>query len=89
MEYGNFRVQTGKALPSWRPAACARRAPSRGVEFVVIGAYAAATQGWSEPTGDIDITPNRTVRNLQRLAEALREMDAKVLTDDVPEYAPW
>lgn len=52
------------------------------VDFVVIGAYAAVTQGWPEPTGDIDITPDRTVRNLQRLAEALRAMDAEVLTED-------
>ena len=52
------------------------------VDFVVIGAYAAVTQGWSEPTGDIDITPDRDVRNLQRLAAALQAMDASVLTDN-------
>ena len=52
------------------------------VDFVLIGAYAAVTQGWSEPTGDIDITPDRDVRNLQRLAAALQAMDAKVLTED-------
>lgn len=52
------------------------------VDFVVIGAYAAVTQGWPEPTGDIDITPDRDVRNLQRLAAALQAMDARVLTDD-------
>ncbi len=50
------------------------------VDFVVIGAYAAVTQGWPEPTGDIDITPGRDVRNLQRLAVALQALDAKVLT---------
>ncbi|MCP9485174.1 MAG: hypothetical protein MSC30_04900 [Gaiellaceae bacterium MAG52_C11] len=49
---------------------------------MVIGAYAAVTQGWPEPTGDIDITPDREVRNLQRLATALQAMDAKVLTED-------
>lgn len=52
------------------------------VDFVVIGAYAAVTQGWSEPTGDIDITPDRDVRNLRRLATALHAMDARVLTED-------
>ena len=40
------------------------------------------TQGWSEPKGDVDITPDREVRNLQRLAEALQAMDARVLTDE-------
>lgn len=52
------------------------------VDFVVIGAYAAVTQGWSEPTGDIDITPDRDVQNLQRLAAALQAMDARVLAED-------
>jgi hypothetical protein len=55
---------------------------NHGVEFVVIGAYAAVTQGWSEQTSDIDITPDRDVRNLKRLADALLEMDALVLTPD-------
>jgi hypothetical protein len=50
------------------------------VRFVVIGAFAAVAQGWSEPTSDIDVTPDRDVRNLRRLVDALREMDAQVLT---------
>ena len=60
------------------------------VDFVVIGAYAAVTQGWSEPTGDVDITPDRDVRNLQRLAAALHALDARVLTEDgeIDEYWP-
>lgn len=44
------------------------------IDFVVIGAYAAVTQGWSEPTSDIDITPSRDVGNLQRLATGLRDV---------------
>ena len=59
------------------------------VAFVVIGAYAAVTQGWSEPTGDIDITPDHDVRNLRRLAVALREMDAQVLTPEGDIDASW
>ena len=59
------------------------------VKFVVIGAYAAVAQGWSEPTGDIDVTPDRDVQNLKRLAEALREMDAKVLTDEGEVDTSW
>ena len=60
-----------------------------GVQFVVIGAYAAVTQGWPELTTDIDITPSRDVRNLQRLAEALLEMDAKVLTSEGEINESW
>ena len=59
------------------------------VDFVVIGAYAAVTQGWPEPTADIDITPDRDVRNLQRLAAALHAMDARVLTEDGEMDESW
>ncbi len=63
------------------PEAIVATLARHGVKFVVIGAFAAVAQGWSEPTGDIDITPNRDTENLQRLAEALQEMDANVLTE--------
>ena len=36
-------------------------------------------------TADADITPARDVENLQRLALALRELDARVYTKSVPE----
>jgi hypothetical protein len=36
-------------------------------------------------TADADITPARDVENLQRLALALRELDARVYTESVPE----
>ncbi len=51
-----------------------------GVRFVLIDAYAAVVRGWSEPTSDLDITPDAEIRNLARLAEALREIDAVALT---------
>ncbi len=61
------------------PASILATLNHHGVAFVVIGAV---TQGWSEPTSDIDITPDRTVGNLRRLAMALHEMDAQVLTPE-------
>lgn len=76
-------------LQLFDPQAILATLKHHGVEFVVIGAYAAVTQGWSEPTSDIDITPDRDVRNLQRLADALREMDAQVLTAEGDADASW
>lgn len=69
-------------MPSFSPEQMLAVLESHGVDFVLIGAFAAATQGWNEPTGDIDITPDRDLHNIQRLADALKEMEATPLTSD-------
>lgn len=55
------------------------------VHFVLIGALAARLQGFPRLTADADITPARDRDNLHRLAAALRELDARVFTEAVPE----
>jgi hypothetical protein len=55
------------------------------VRYVLIGALAARLQGFPRVTADADITPARDTDNLERLASALRELDAKVFTESVPE----
>jgi hypothetical protein len=52
------------------------------VRFVVIGAIAAIAQGYPLTTQDIDITPARDPDNLERLAAALRELDARLRIPD-------
>lgn len=59
------------------------------VRYVVIGAFAANVQGWPEPTGDVDVTPEREVRNLQCLAAALAEMESVALDDDGEAMPGW
>jgi predicted nucleotidyltransferase len=49
-----------------------------GVEFIVIGAFAAVAQGYPLPTQDVDITPSRDPVNLERLAAALSELRAEL-----------
>ncbi len=56
-----------------------------GVEFVLIGALAARLQGFPRATYDADITPARDSNNLQRLANALRELEARIYTAGIPE----
>jgi hypothetical protein len=56
-----------------------------GVNYVLIGAVAARLQGFPRMTADADITPARDVGNLQRLALALRDLDARVYAESVPE----
>ena len=55
------------------------------VRYVVIGAVAAIAQGSPLPTEDIDVTPARDIANLERLAAALRELDARLRVPDKPE----
>lgn len=58
---------------------------AHGVRYVLIGALAARLQGFPRLTADADITPARDRENLERLAAALRELDARVYTENVPE----
>lgn len=55
------------------------------VNYVLIGALAARLQGFPRLTADADITPARDPDNLERLAKALRELEARVYTESVPE----
>ena len=47
------------------------------VDFVVIGGFALAPHGYVRATKDLDIVPGPEPGNIDRLAYALREMDAK------------
>ena len=53
---------------------------ANAVEFVVVGGLAAVAYGSSLPTEDLDIAPERSRRNLDRLAAALRALNAKIRT---------
>jgi predicted nucleotidyltransferase len=56
-----------------------------GVQFVVVGAVAAIAQGSPLPTEDVDITPARDAVNLERLASALDELEARLRVANKPE----
>lgn len=60
-----------------------------GVRFVLIGALAARLQGFPRLTADADITPAHDPENLKRLSQALRELEARVFTETVPEGLPF
>lgn len=59
------------------------------VEFVLVGALAARLQGFPRVTADADVTPKATPENLARLASALRDLNARVFTETVPEGLPF
>ncbi len=59
------------------------------VRFVVIGGVAAIVHGSPFPTEDVDVTPEQSMANLERLSTALSEMEARVRTDAVPGGLPF
>lgn len=59
------------------------------VAYVLIGALGARLHGFPRLTADADIAPARDGENLEKLAAALRELDARVYTDPIPEGLPF
>lgn len=52
---------------------------SHKVEYVVVGGIAVQAHGHVRMTNDIDLMPSPTPENLERLAAALIDLDARVL----------
>ncbi len=52
---------------------------AHGVEYVVVGGIAVQVHGHVRMTNDVDLIPAPTPDNLGRLANALTELDARVL----------
>ena len=61
---------------------------NRKVRFVVVGGIAAIAQGSPLPTEDVDITPEWSTDNLEALAAALVDLDAKLRTAEGPVEFP-
>lgn len=61
----------------------------QGVRFVVVGGMSAVLQGSPYPTEDVDITPERSHENFERLSAALTELDAGVRVDALSEGLPF
>lgn len=71
------------------PERLIRTLDRHGVRYVLIGAVAARLHGFPRVTADADITPANDAENLRRLADALRELGARVYTESVPEGLPF
>ncbi|MFL6087451.1 MAG: hypothetical protein ACJ74F_30490 [Mycobacterium sp.] len=59
------------------------------VTYVLIGGLAAVYHGSPFPTEDADITPRTDRANLERLAAALAELQARIRTDSEPAGLPF
>ena len=76
-------------MSAFDPERILRALAARQVSYVLVGATAARLQGFPRLTADADITPARDSENLDRLAAALRDLDARVYTESVPEGLPF
>jgi len=71
------------------PARILRTLHEHEVDFVLVGGLAATAHGSSLLTADADITPSRRSDNLERLAAALKELQARLRVDREPEGVPF
>jgi len=74
--------------PEFDPLLVFRVLAEHGVRFVVIGGYAASLRGSPVITGDLDICYARDRGNLERLAAALRHLNAQLRGPGVPSDLP-
>jgi len=74
------------AWPEFHPQRLLERLTARGIDFVVVGGYAAVLQGSPRLTQDLDLCYATDAANLAVLGQALVELDARLfgVTDDVP-----
>jgi hypothetical protein len=56
-----------------------RALDERKVDYVLIGGLAVQTHGHVRTTNDADLIPAPDPKNLERLADALRDLDARIL----------
>ena len=78
-------MSTSANVADFEPGQILRALEAHHVRYVVIGAIAAVAAGAPILTTDLDVTPARSPENLERLALALRDLDAKLRTPNDPE----
>jgi len=59
------------------------------VQYVLIGATAARLQGFPRLTADADITPATDQPNIERLALALKQLNARIYVAGIPDGLPF
>ena len=84
-----MRVSESEPIIALNPERILRTLAHHEVRFVLIGALAATLQGFPLATRDADITPAQDRENLERLAAALRELEARIYTAQSPEGLPF
>lgn len=82
-------MSTPGNVADFEPGLILRALEAHHVRYVVIGAIAAIAAGAPILTTDLDVTPARSDENLERLALALRDLDAKLRSASAPTGVPF
>ncbi len=77
-------MSASRGVADFEPGELLRALEAHHVRYVVIGAIAAIAAGAPILTTDLDVTPERSCENLERLALALSDLDAKLRSPDAP-----
>ncbi len=75
--------------PRFRPGEIFDVLARHGLDYVLVGGLAGVLHGATIRTGDVDVCPARTADNLARLADALRELGARLRVDREPDGVPF
>lgn len=84
-----FRAAGNLATMTFDPLGMLDTLNRHGVRYVLIGGYGATFHASPFLTSDIDITPARSVENLERLSAALTELNARIRTASEPAGVPF
>lgn len=76
------------STPAFRPRKVLEILAKHDVEFILIGGVAQYLHGGPFPTVDVDVVPDLQTSNLNRLAEALTELEARLRDAKEPEGIP-
>ena len=76
-------------MPEFDPVGVLRVLLENEVEFVVVGGIAARLRGAPLLTQDVDVTPSTDRANLERLAVALTQLEARLRTAPEPDGVPF
>jgi hypothetical protein len=61
------------------PLPLLRALHERGIEHIIVGGFAVNAHGFIRVTKDLDIVPSPAQKNLEKLAEMLRDLGAMIL----------
>jgi len=76
-------------MAEFRPQEILATLDRHSVRYVLMGGIAAVLHGAPHVTTDVDVVPENGKENLARLAEVLRELEARIRVTGEPEGVPF